>query len=71
MSFFQNYISKIYEIKLQILDNAYIYIVQYEAMGGEGWLPIGIGLGNRAFELFLIQTIIDLLLQEFKKPKNH
>lgn len=61
MSFFQ-----IYEIKLQILDNEYIYmyIVQYEAMGGRGLVSIGIGIGNRAFELFLIQTIIDLLLQE-------
>lgn len=48
-----------------------MYIVQYEAMGGRGLVSIGIGIGNRAFELFLIQTIIDLLLQEFKKPKNH
>lgn len=62
MSFFQNHIFQIYEIKLQILDNA--YIVQYEAMGGRGLVSIGIGIGNRAFELFLIQTIIDLLLQE-------
>lgn len=46
--------------KITLLDNEYVYFVhvQYEAMGGGPYTTAG----NRAFELFLIQPIRDLLL---------